>query len=176
MGAWVTVRKYAESRGVSGTTVRKKIKRGDFQMKILNNTMCIYDETADAEQDAQNTLADAQTSQRHYQSLEDKWDVENTLKRAKIENIRADIQLKKQKVIDTRERYRVSFCEGVLEAFTDAFADLKSVLVELKMRKEQIQRFKQGYGKCLKRFEAKLVEYLKQKDDEEAKEAETTEA
>jgi hypothetical protein len=82
-----------------------------------------------------------------------------------------DIILKKQKAVSYRERMRVEFCEGILEAYTDAFSDLKAVLVDMRLKKEQVQRFREKYGKCLKKFEKLLEKYLKQKDKEEEEEA-----
>ena len=173
----LTVREYARAAGLSEQTVRKKLRNGRLKAARRDDGVTLVDDgrgeagVAEPAQVAQDA-AQAQDARHDYgkTALESRWDVENELKRKKIENIRADIVLKRQKAVAYRERLRVEFAQGVLEAYTDAFADLKGVVVDLKMRKEQTRRFRDTYAKCLRRFEALLVEYLKTKDLEEEKE------
>ena len=167
---WIRVSEYAKRHGVIPAAVRKRIKCNTIASKKEHGITLVEDVDGDAE--AQEN-APGQSEGRGYsqQALESRWNTENELKRAKVRNLEAEITLKKQKVVAYRERLRTEFCEGVLEAYTDAFSDLKGIVVDLKLKKEQIRRFKETYAKCLKKFEQKLKNYLKAKDKEEEEES-----
>lgn len=170
---WITIRQFADQNGISVPAVESRIKTGSLKCRKENGRRVVEvpDETQDANQDAHQKIESSSEKSYTKSALESRWDVENELKRQKILNIEADIIIKKQKVKEYRERLRVEFCEGTLECFTDAFADLKAVLVDCKLKKEQIKKFKDCYAKCLKKFEQKLVAFLKKKDDEEEEES-----
>ena len=160
--AWITTREFAERNNISVQAVTSRIKHGSVNCKMENGKRYIEvpDENAEISIDEEKTKI-----------LSDKFEIEAELKRKKIENIRMDVLLKKQHMTVYKERLRTEFCEGVLEAYTDAFSDLKGIVVDLKLKKEQIKRFKDCYSKCLKKFEQKLRAYLKQKDKEEEEES-----
>ena len=164
--AWITTREFAERNNISVQAVTSRIKHGSVNCKMENGKRYIEvpDENAEISIDEEKTKI-----------LSDKFEIEAELKRKKIENIRMDVLLKKQHMTVYKERLRTEFCEGVLEAYTDAFSDLKGIVVDLKLKKEQIKRFKDCYVKCLKKFEQKLRAYLKQKDKEEEEESKNTE-
>ena len=166
---WIPIRKYAEQNGITVPAVHSRIKNGTLKCKKEKGLRVV--EVPDEEAPPQDDTAPAPEKVYSKSALESRWDVENELKRQKILNIEADIIIKKQKVKEYRERLRVEFCEGTLECFTDAFADLKAVLVDCKLKKEQIKKFKDCYAKCLRKFEAKLVAFLRKKDDEEEDES-----
>lgn len=162
---WITVKEYAGREGISVSAVPDRIKSG--RVKSKKEGRRVYIEVPDEEGKGQTmTPTEALNA-----SLATRYDVENELKLAKVKNIEAEIILKKQKLTSYRERLRTEFCEGVLEAYTDAFSDLKGIVVDLKLKKDQIRRFKDCYAKCLKKFEQKLRAYLKQKDKEEEEES-----
>ena len=168
---WMKVGEYAKKHGVKQSTVRKKIKSNTIASKKDEHGVTLVDDVE--ENVVEQTASPEQSEGRGYsqQALESRWNTENELKRQKILNIQADIVIKKQRVVSYREKLRTEFCEGVLEAYTDAFSDLKGIVVDLKLKKEQIKRFKDCYSKCLKKFEQKLRNYLKQKDKEEEEES-----
>lgn len=162
---WITIKEYGEREGISRPSVLKRVKSGRVKMKKDDGR--VYIEVPD-EEGKEQTMTPTEALNA---SLATRYDVENELKLAKVRNLEAEITLKKQKVVAYRERLRTEFCEGVLEAYTDAFSDLKGIVVDLKLKKEQIRRFKDVYSKCLKKFEQKLRNYLKQKDKEEEEES-----
>lgn len=143
----------------------KRVKSGRIKMKKDDGR--VYIEVPD-EEGKEQTMTPTEALNT---ALATRYDVENELKLAKVRNLEAEIVIKKQKVVAYRERLRTEFCEGVLEAYTDAFSDLKGIVVDLKLKKEHIKRFKDCYAKCLKKFEQKLRNYLKQKDKEEEEES-----
>lgn len=166
---WITIKEYGEREGISRPSVLKRVKSGRVKMKKDDGR--VYIEVPDEEGKEQSmTPTEALNN-----ALATRYDVENELKLAKVRNLEAEITLKRQKVVAYRERLRTEFCEGVLEAYTDAFSDLKGIVVDLKLKKDQIKRFKDCYSKCLKKFEQKLRNYLKQKDKEEEEESKNTE-
>ena len=165
---WITVKEYAGREGISVSAVPDRIKSG--RVKSKKEGRRVYIEVPDEEQEQPLSKTEALNK-----ALATRYDVENELKLAKVRNLEAEIVIKKQKVVSYRERLRTEFCEGVLEAYTDAFSDLKGIVVDLKLKKEQIRRFKDCYAKCLKKFEQKLRNYLKQKDKEEEEESKNTE-
>ena len=162
---WITIKEYGEREGISRPSVLKRVKSGSVKMKKDDGR--VYIEVPD-EEGKEQTMTPTEALNA---SLATRYNVENELKLAKVRNLEAEITLKKQKVVSYRERLRTEFCEGVLEAYTDAFSDLKGIVVDLKLKKEQIRRFKETYAKCLKKFEQKLRNYLKQKDKEEEEES-----
>ena len=162
---WITIKEYGEREGISRPSVLKRVKSGRVKMKKDDGR--VYIEVPD-EEGKEQTMTPTEALNT---ALATRYDVENELKLAKVRNLEAEITLKKQKVVAYRERLRTEFCEGVLEAYTDAFSDLKGIVVDLKLKKDQIRRFKDCYSKCLKKFEQKLRNYLKQKDKEEEEES-----
>ena len=166
---WITIKEYGEREGVSRPSVLKRVKSGRVKMKKDDGR--VYIEVPD-EEGKEQTMTPTEALNT---ALATRYDVENELKLAKVRNLEAEIVIKKQKVVAYRERLRTEFCEGVLEAYTDAFSDLKGIVVDLKLKKDQIRRFKDCYSKCLKKFEQKLRNYLKQKDKEEEEESKNTE-
>ena len=170
---WKTLKEYAKEQGVTLQAIRNRIDRGKLKSKTDGKKIYVLV----GEDDEQPTQPEALATQPTEQSIDEanaararKWDAETDFKQQKILNLRADLILKRQKVTAYREKLRTEFCEGVLECYTDAFSDLKGVVVDLKLRKEQITKFKDTYKKCLKRFESKLIEYIKTKDSEEERE------
>ena len=166
---WITIKEYGEREDISRPSVLKRVKSGRVKMKKDDGR--VYIEVPD-EEGKEQTMTPTEALNT---ALATRYDVENELKLAKVRNLEAEIVIKKQKVVSYRERLRTEFCEGVLEAYTDAFSDLKGIVVDLKLKKEQIRRFKDCYAKCLKKFEQKLRNYLKQKDKEEEEESKNTE-
>ena len=166
---WITIKEYGEREGISRPSVLKRVKSGRIKMKKDDGR--VYIEVPD-EEGKEQTMTPTEALNT---ALATRYDVENELKLAKVRNLEAEIVIKKQKVVAYRERLRTEFCEGVLEAYTDAFSDLKGIVVDLKLKKDQIKRFKDCYSKCLKKFEQKLRNYLKQKDKEEEEESKNTE-
>ena len=162
---WITIKEYGEREGISRPSVLKRVKSGRVKMKKDDGR--VYIEVPD-EEGKEQTMTPTEALNT---ALATRYDVENELKLAKVRNLEAEIVLKKQKCVSYRERLRTEFCEGVLEAYTDAFSDLKGIVVDLKLKKDQIRRFKDCYSKCLKKFEQKLRNYLKQKDKEEEEES-----
>ena len=162
---WITIKEYGEREGISRPSVLKRVKSGRVKMKKDDGR--VYIEVPD-EEGKEQTMTPTEALNT---ALATRYDVENELKLAKVRNLEAEIVIKKQKVVSYRERLRTEFCEGVLEAYTDAFSDLKGIVVDLKLKKDQIRRFKDCYSKCLKKFEQKLRNYLKQKDLEEEEES-----
>lgn len=166
---WMALKAYAEREGIRPASVYDRIKSG--RVKSKKEGRRVYIEVPD-EEGKEQTMTPTEALNT---ALATRYDVENELKLAKVRNLEAEIVIKKQKVVAYRERLRTEFCEGVLEAYTDAFSDLKGIVVDLKLKKDQIRRFKDCYSKCLKKFEQKLRNYLKQKDKEEEEESKNTE-
>jgi hypothetical protein len=78
--------------------------------------------------------------------------------------LQQDTILKKQKQTITKEKYRIEYAESVLQAFTDAFSDVKNILIGLKLNKSQMQNFQAGFKKSLKKFEVNLKKMLSDAD------------
>ena len=157
---YITLRQYAEREKISVPSARKRVERG--KVKCKRDKGLIY-----VEVEGQSAPVPAEEPRS---ALEDRWSVENELKLAKVQNLKAEILLKREKFAYVKEKYRLEFCEGVLEAFGSSFAPLKSCLVELRLGKAELSRFRAVFGRCLKRFKAELGDYLAAKDKEEADE------
>ena len=157
---YITLRQYADREKISVPSARKRVERGKVKCKREKGRIYVEVEGADPPVAAEESRS----------ALEDRWSVENELKLAKVQNLKADILLKREKFAYVKEKYRLEFCEGVLEAFATSFSPLKSCLVGLRLDKEALSKFRAVFGRCLKKFKAGLGDYLAAKDKEEEEE------
>lgn len=178
MEKWVSVQDYADSHHVTNQAVRAKIKTGSLQNKKIKGKLHVLDvdyqeqeqETTSASTlSAQQELADLQYSI----AMKDSKELQNQLKRQKLRNLQQDTLIKKQKQTYTKQKYRQEYAEGVFEAFTSAFADVKNLLIELKLTKDQMQKFQNTFKKSIKKFEVELKKYLSEADKKELEDNET---
>lgn len=171
MEKWVSVQDYADSHNVTNQAVRAKIKTGSLQNKKIKGKLHVLDvdyqeqeqETTPASISADQELADLQYSL----AMKDSKELENQLKRQKLRNLQQDTLIKKQKQTYTKQKYRQEYAEGVFEAFTSAFADLKTKLISMRLKKQQMQEFQTIFKKCIKKFETELKKYLHEADKKE---------
>ena len=178
MEKWVSVQEYADSHHVTNQAVRAKIKTGSLQNKKIKGKLHVLDvDYQEQEQEttpastlsAQQQLADLQYSL----AMKDSKQLQNQLKRQKLRNLQQDTLIKKQKQTFTKQKYRQEYAEGVFEAFTSAFADVKNLLIELKLTKDQMQKFQNTFKKSIKKFQIELKKYLHEADKKEIADNET---
>lgn len=177
MEKWVSVQDYADSHNVTNQAVRAKIKTGSLQNKKIKGKIHVLDvdyqeqeqETTSASTlSAEQELADLQYSL----AMKDSKELQNELKRQKLKNLQQDTLIKKQKQTYTKQKYRQEYAEGVFECFTNAFADLKSKLISMRLNKEQMQEFQSCFKKSIKKFQVELKKYLSEADKKELEENE----
>lgn len=162
---WQKVSEYAKEKNISVTRVYQKIH--DNKLKTKKEKGCILvadlvDEQTIEQQQKQQAIS-------YDDELKRKIQLENDLKNQKLKNIRFDIQLKKQKHKQIVEQQRRQFAQGVFECFTDAFAQIKNILVQMKLNKQQTNNIRDGFNSCLLKFKSKLIQYLRQKDVDDEK-------
>lgn len=179
MEKWVSVQDYADSHNVTNQAVRAKIKTGSLQNKKIKGKLHVLDvdyqeqeqETTPASISAEQELADLQYSL----AMKDAKELQNQLKRQKLRNLQQDTLIKKQKQTYTKQKYRQEYAEGVFECFTEAFADVKNLIIELKLTKDQMQKFQNAFKKSIKKFETELKKYLHEADKKEIEDNEDNE-
>ena len=178
MEKWVSVQDYADSHNVTNQAVRAKIKSGTIQNKKIKGKIHVLDvDYQEQEQEitpasiisAQQELADLQYSL----AMKDSKQLQNELKREKLKNLQQDTLIKKQKQTYTKQKYRQEYAEGVFQCFCGAFADVKKMIIELKLDREQMQKFQNSFKKSIKKFELELKKYLHDADKKELEENET---
>lgn len=191
---WITIRQYARKYELSENTVRKKIKNHLIQSKKQNGKIFLVDDgnitkkgmekqlakqllanTTDDSASTESTgLTEKQKTDLEYaQALKEAKKLENDLKRERLKNIRQDTLVKRQKQKFTKQKYRQQFAEGVFECFTNAFSDLKSKLILMRLNKQQMQQFQTCFKKSIKKFELELKKYLNEADKKELDQNET---
>ena len=176
MEKWLTVKQFAKAHSVTQQAVRARIKAGTIQHKKIKGVMNVWDDAPEPEQEfpastisTEQELADLQYSL----ALKDSKELENQLKRQKLKNLQQDTLIKKQKQTYTKQKYRQEYAEGVFEAFTSAFADLKTKLISMRLKKQQMQEFQTIFKKGIKKFQVELKKYLAQADKKEIEDNET---
>lgn len=171
MEKWVSVQDYADNHNVTNQAVRAKIKSGTLPNKKIKNKIHVLDVDYQ-EQEQENNSASASTLSAEQEladlqyslAMKDAKQLQNQLRREKLKNLQQDTILKKQKQTITKEKYRIEYAESVLQAFTDAFSDVKNILIGLKLNKSQMESFQAAFKKSLKKFEVNLKKMLSDAD------------
>ena len=165
MGKWLKVSDYAKHKDITVNTVNKKVRQGKLKSKLENGLRMVY-----ADDLPEDTISETEKADAAYSlAMQRKTSLDNELKQEKLNNLRQDTLLKKQKNTLTKQLYRQEYAEGVLQCFSSAFANVKNLLIDLKLTAEQNQNFQTAFRKALKRFEENLTNYLAQKDKDEEK-------
>ena len=166
---WMTVKEYSDKKGISQNTVRKKIMRKTVLSKKIKGVMHVADlSEQQIEQQQQQKQQQYQQQNLTYQDqLKKKLQLENALKFEKLKNLQQDTLIKKQKQTFTKQKYRQEYVQGVFQCFTESFSNIKSLIIELKLSRENNNRFKKIFAECLKKFEGSLKKYLSEADKKE---------
>lgn len=170
MEKWLTVKQFAKAHSVTQQAVRARIKAGTIQHKKIKGVMNVLDDAPDQEQETTPASISADQELADYQytlAMKDSKELQNQLKRQKLRNLQQDTLIKKQKQTFTKQKYRQEYAEGVFECFTEAFADVKNLIIELKLTKDQMQKFQTCFKKSIKKFEVELKKYLHEADKKE---------
>lgn len=157
---YLKVSDYAKKYDLSANVVYKKIRKKILQTKKIDGKIFVLDDPK-----KQNVLENEKIQGDKYkEAIRKKIEIDNRLKLEKLKNLHEDIILKKQRQIYVKEMYRQEFIDGVFQAFTNSFSDLKNFVIALKLNGEQVNNFKQTFSNCIKNFENELKKYLAEKD------------
>ena len=166
---WMTVKQYSDKKGISQNTVRKKIMRKTVLSKKIKGVMHVADLSAQQieQQQAEKQQQYQQQNLNYQNQLKRKLELENALKFEKLKNLQQDTLIKKQKQTFTKQKYRQEYVQGVFECFTESFANIKSLIIQLKLSRQNNNKFKRIFVECLKKFEISLKNYLSEADKKE---------
>lgn len=166
---WYTVRQYAELNNITSEAVRHQIKVGKKVLsKKENGKYWVKPISPQANTPPPKTSPQKSEQSLAYQNeLKRKLQLQNDLKNQKLANLRQDTIIKKQKQLFTKQKYRQQFAQGVFTCFADAFAGVKNLMIELKLSKENNEKFKRVFSVSLKKFEQNLKNYLADCDKKE---------
>ena len=175
---WKKVREYAIDKNISLPMVYKKIKRKTLLSKKIKGILYVAELIEESsEQQPQNIEDKYQQQNLSYQDeLKKKLELENALKIEKLKNLQQDTLIKKQKQTFTKQKYRQEYVQGVFEAFTEAFANIKNLIIQLKLSKDNNNKFKRIFADCIKNFEINLKKYLSEADKKELEQNEDNQA
>lgn len=168
---WRTVRQYSIDNNISLPMVYKKIKRKTVLSKKIKGIMYVTD-LMDPEE-TENRQLEEQAGEQEQQNLsyqdqlKKKLQLENALKIQRLKNLQQDTLIKKQKQTFTKQKYRQEYVQGVFQCFVDSFSGIKNLIIELKLSKENNNKFKKIFAECLKKFEINLQKYLMEADKKE---------
>lgn len=174
-----TSNQYAESNNISKKTVYNWIAKGKLFSHKFNNKIYVSEQPFEIEQlsvfqnkkKIQNRF-DLAVSKYEWQVKKDELNL--ILQKQKLKNLRADTRLKNQKVILKKQEYKKQICNKIFQVFSDSFADLKGLIIELKLTEIQLQQFNKILQICLQKFEKGLEQYSKTEQIQEEEEEENT--
>lgn len=163
------VKEYSQAKGISVSMVHKKIKRKTVLSKKIKGVFYVADlsEQQIEKQQQQKQQQYQQQNLTYQDELKRKLELENALKFQKLKNLQQDTLIKKQKQTFTKQKYRQEYVQGVFECFTESFSNIKSLIIELKLSRENNNKFKRIFAECLKKFEISLKNYLSEADKKE---------
>lgn len=163
---WLTLKEYAEKKGITVQTARRKVTANTIKHKKENGKIYVLQNSEKNKNIALNLDAE------YTDILKEKQRLENDLRRQKYRNVQQDILLKKARLKQTMERNRRDYAEGVLSCFIEAFSSFKSAVIQLKLNREQTEILLQSFSKSIDNFQSLLKDYLQKnrdQDDEEDK-------
>lgn len=166
---WLTVREYANKHDIAINSVHKKIKKNTIQSKKEKGMYLVWQDDTDAVQQPLEIMPEASTSNAddaYADAMRKSKELENALKQEKLKNLRQDTLLKKQKNRQVIQQYRKEFAQGVFQAFTESFGDVKKLFIELKLNKQMNEKLKSVFKKCIGKFQKNLTDYLAKSDKE----------
>lgn len=170
---------YAKAKKVSRKTIYDWIAKGKLYSHKFNNRIYVCEEPFELEQlnvfESKKKIEsrfDLAVSKYEWQVKKDELNL--ILQREKLKNLRADTRLKNQKVILKKQEYKKEICNKIFEVFSDSFADLKGLIIELKLTEIQLQQFNKILQICLQKFEKGLEQYSKTEQIQEEEEEENT--
>lgn len=175
---WVKVREYADNKKITTGMVYKKIKRKTLLSKKIKGILYVAELTQEStEQQPQNIDDKYEQQNLSYQDeIKKKLELENALKIEKLKNLQQDTLIKKQKQTFTKQKYRQEYVQGVFECFTESFANIKNLIIELKLSRDNNNKFKKIFAECIKKFEINLQSYLAEADKKELQQNEVDKA
>ena len=137
--------------------------------KKIKGVMHVADLSAQQieQQQAEKQQQYQQQNLNYQNQLKRKLELENALKFEKLKNLQQDTLIKKQKQTFTKQKYRQEYVQGVFECFTESFSNIKNLIIQLKLSRENNNKFKRIFAECLKKFEISLKNYLSEADKKE---------
>ena len=134
MEHWLTMAEYARRTGISREAVRQAVAAGRIETNGKSGRDCrVRGKLAEP---AKTVVKDKNTD----------------LADAKLEKLRADIELQKQKIVENIELSRRSYVNILVEEYLRSFAPLKICLTELKLNEDEIRKFSELIESCLQDF------------------------
>lgn len=161
---WLTCNEFAIKHKMCVKNVYDRIKHGRVQSKKEKGKLYVWDTDSAEESTEKNVETTAENDSAYQTEMKRKLTLENDLKFEKLKNLQQDTLIKKQKQVFTKQLYRQQYAQGVYECFSESFANLKNLIIDLKLTKEKNAVFKKIFADCLKRFETALKKYLAEKD------------
>lgn len=168
---WLKVQEYVKKHNVTPMSVYGKIKRKTIPFKKVKGVTYVQDLQ---DQDIQQQQIEQQKQNQELSKLQNQErKVKLELQLEKLKNLREDTLIKKQKQTYTKELYRQEYVDGVFDCFTESFSNIKNLIIELKLKKEDNAKFKKIFSQCIKKFQISLKRYLAEADKKELEQQES---
>lgn len=168
---WISVSRYAEKWGISRNNVYKAVRVGRLGSRQIGKVLHVNGDTDLAEDREQEgnisgvaePVADAGLSS-DASGVDVTGDPRLALQLMRIEKLRADTELQRQKIERKKEEMLLEFSGLVVEAYQESFAPFKNDLISLRLNPEQIRTLGEVLERCTGNFIRRLKN-LKEKAD-----------
>lgn len=145
---WLTMAEYARRAGLARSTILEAVRTGRLEYNKKTGRACRVRGPLAQRTDNAAPLPDSGANDQ------------DSLSRAKLEKMRADIELQKQKIAENRDAMRREFAEAVIEEYAQAFAPVKARLTEMRLRADQLSALRKLIASCTAVFESNLRKRL----------------
>ena len=137
--AWLTMTEYARRNGITREAVRQAVKNGRIEHNGETGRACRV----------RGPLAEPV---RAVVPKTGGGDSNSILAEAKLEKIRADVELQKQRIQSNIDEARRGYIEMILEEYIRAFSPFKARLTELRLTADQLAALQSIVNECLQSF------------------------
>ena len=137
---WLTMAEYARRNGITREAVRQAVKNGRIEHNGETGRACRV----------RGPLAEPV---RAVVSKTGGGDSNSILAEAKLEKIRADVELQKQRIQSNIDEARRGYIEMILEEYIRAFSPFKARLTELRLTADQLAALQTIVDECLQSFQ-----------------------
>lgn len=145
---WLTMAEYARRNGISREAVRQAVKAERIEHNGKTGRECrVRGELMESTRIAVPAVKPSDQSADLPAA---------SLAEVKLEKLRADIELQRQRINENRDAMRREFAEAVIEEYLRAFAPLKTQLTEMRLDAVKLAVLRKLIDSCTASFETAL--------------------
>ena len=150
---WLTMAEYARRNRISRVAVLKAVRDGRIEHNGETGRACRV----------RGPLAEPVHAVAPATSQSGAPSAVLSLAEAKLEKLKADVELQRQRIAANINESRRAYVEMMLEEYVQAFTPFKSRLVELRLTAEQLAALGSVVEECLQSFLARVQQRIDEK-------------